>query len=280
MAPLVATPRSRALGFGLRTAREARGLGVRELARLAQVVAQDLSHWESGMRVPKLEQVGVLLGALRVEPRERDRLLELARNAREPNWLERAMPGVSPASATYAEYERTATAMFDWEPVVVPGLLQAPGYARAILESHRLPPRVVEQQLAIRPRRREVLTGRDPLECTVFLGEAALHQRFGEPPVMIEQFRFLARAAQPRNITIRVVPASVGYHPGLLGHFVIFDFAQLPSVVHIEHIRGSAHVYDGDHLATYRAAAEAMSALALSEQDSLALIQGVIAELE
>ncbi|MFF1613491.1 helix-turn-helix domain-containing protein [Amycolatopsis sp. NPDC058278] len=51
MATLVATPRSRALGFGLRTARKARNLGVRELARLAGVVAQDLSHWESGTRV-------------------------------------------------------------------------------------------------------------------------------------------------------------------------------------------------------------------------------------
>ncbi|WIX93570.1 helix-turn-helix transcriptional regulator [Amycolatopsis sp. DG1A-15b] len=57
MATLVATPRSRALGFGIRAARKARNLGVRELARLAGVVAQDLSHWESGTRVPKIEQV-------------------------------------------------------------------------------------------------------------------------------------------------------------------------------------------------------------------------------
>ncbi|WP_329054645.1 helix-turn-helix transcriptional regulator [Amycolatopsis sp. NBC_01488] len=280
MAALVATPRSRALGFGLRTAREARGLGVRELARLAQVVAQDVSHWESGLRVPKLEQVGVLLGALRVEPAERERLVELARNAREPNWLERTVLGVSSATATYVEYERTATAMVDWEPFLVPGLFQTPGYARAILESHRLPARMIEQQLAIRSRRREVLTRSHPLECTVLLGEAVLRQRFGEPGDMVEQFHFLVRAAQPRTTTIRVVPADAGYHPGLRGHFVIFDFAQLPSIVHIEHIRGSAHVYDGDHLATYRAAAEAMSALALTERDSLALIQGVIAELE
>jgi transcriptional regulator with XRE-family HTH domain len=257
-----------------------RKLGVRQLARLAELSPQVISHWESGMRVPRIEQVALLLGALRVEPGERERLLGLARNAREPNWLERAMPGVSPALATYVEYERTATRMFDWEPFVVPGLLQTPGYARAILESHRLPARLIEQQLAVRLRRQEVLTGRYPLECTVFLGEGVLHQRFGEPPVMAEQFRFLVRAAQPRTITIRVVPADVGYHPGLLGHFVLFDFADLPSVVHIEHIRGSAHVYDGDHVVAYRAAAETMSALALSEQDSLALVQGVIAELE
>src|SRR5690349_6319587 len=118
MSTRVATPRSRALGFGLRTARVARGLGLRELARLVDVQPQVLSHWESGTRVPKLEQVGLLLGALRVEPVERGRLLELAECAKEPNWLERTVPGVSPALATYVEYERTATEMLDWEPFV------------------------------------------------------------------------------------------------------------------------------------------------------------------
>lgn len=280
MAVLVATPRSRALGFGLRAARQARNLGLRQLARLAGLVAQDLSHWESGTRVPKIEQVALLLGALRVEPVERKRLLELARNAREPNWLERTVPGISPAVSTYAEYERTATEMVNWEPFVVPGLLQTPGYAETILAAARLPPGVVEQQVSVRLRRREVLTRRNPLVLKVFLGEEAFHQRIAEPAVLAEQFRLLAWAAQRRNITIRVVPAGGGYHPGLYGHFVIFDFAQLPSVVHIEHIRGSAHVYDGDHVAAYRTVAEAMSALALGEQESLALIQGVIAELE
>ena len=280
MATLVATPRSRALGFGLRAARTARNLSLRQLGRMIGVRAQELSHWEAGTRVPKVEQVALLLGALRVDPVERKRLLEVASNAREPNWLERTVPGISPAVSTYAEYERSATEMVNWEPFVVPGLLQTPGYAEAILAGHRLPPGVIEQQVAIRLQRREVLTQRDPLVLRLFLGEEAFRGRLADPAVLAEQFRLLARAAQRRNITIRVVPAGGGYHPGLYGHFVIFDFAQLPSVVHIEHIRGSAHVYDGDHVVAYRAAVEAMSALALSEQESLALIQGVIAELE
>ncbi|WP_410564216.1 helix-turn-helix domain-containing protein [Amycolatopsis sp. cmx-4-61] len=280
MATLVATPRSRALGFGIRAARKSRSLGVRELARLAEVSAQELSHWESGTRVPQIEQVALLLGALRLEPIERERLLELARNAREPNWLERTVPGISPAVSTYAEYERTATEMVNWEPFVVPGLLQTPGYAEAILTANRLPPGVVEQQVAVRLRKRELLTRRNPLVLKLFLGEEAFRRPIAGPAVLAEQFRWLLRAAQPRNITIRVVPAGAGYHPGLYGHFVIFDFAHLPSVVHIEHIRGSAHVYDGDHVAAYRAAADALSALALDEQESFAFIQGVITELE
>ncbi len=253
---------------------------MRELARMVGVAPQVLSHWESGLRVPKIEQVGLLMGALRVEPVERGRLLELAECAKEPNWLERTVPGVSPALSTYVEYERTATAMINWEPFVVPGLLQVPGYAEAILESHRLPPRMVEQQVAVRLRRREVLTRPDPLVLKLFLGEEAIRRSIAEPAVMAEQLRLLVRAAQPRTSSIRVVPADVGYHPGLFGQFVIFDFAHLPPVVHIEHLRGSAHVYDEEQVAAFRAAAEALSDLALSERESLELIQGVIAELE
>src|SRR5690242_13343929 len=124
MAAPFATPRARALGFGLRTCREARDLGVRQLARMIGVHAQELSNWEYGKRIPKVEQVALLMGALAVETGERKRLLELARTAHEPSWLEKAVPGVAAGAATYAEHERDAVELFDWEPSVIPGLFQ------------------------------------------------------------------------------------------------------------------------------------------------------------
>ncbi|MEV6449197.1 helix-turn-helix transcriptional regulator [Amycolatopsis sp. NPDC051716] len=57
MPPPIATPRSRALGFGLRKARKARGYGLRELARATGVHAAELSNWELGLRVPRIEEV-------------------------------------------------------------------------------------------------------------------------------------------------------------------------------------------------------------------------------
>src|SRR4051794_16909083 len=133
MATPFATPRARALGFGLRRCREARDFGVRQLARLIGVHAQELSNWEYGKRIPKVEQVALLMGVLVVEPVERARLLELARTAREPSWLEKMVPGVGSSASSYAENERAATAVFDWEPAVIPGLFQTPDYIRALL---------------------------------------------------------------------------------------------------------------------------------------------------
>ena len=253
---------------------------MRELARLAQVVAQDVSHWESGLRVPKLEQVGVLLGALRVEPAERERLVELARNAREPNWLERSIPGISPRLSAFIEYERTASAIFAWEPLLIPGLVQTAGYARAILAAAGRPRAEEELRVKVRLLRQEVLTGRNPSTYAVLLAETALRQRRGGDAIMIPQLRYLAETAQRRNISLRVLPDNEDFHPGLNGSFVIFDFADLPPIVFLEQYRGSAHLYDGHQVADYRAAQRAMAALALSEQDSRALLAEVVADLE
>ncbi|MEU4517675.1 helix-turn-helix transcriptional regulator [Amycolatopsis sp. NPDC024027] len=280
MATLVATPRSRALGFGIRAARKARNLGVRELARLAGVVAQDLSHWESGTRVPKIEQVALLLGALRVEPAERKRLLELARNAREPNWLEHSIPGISPRLSAFIEYERTASAIFAWEPLLIPGLLQTPEYVRTILAAAGRPQAEEELRIKVRLMRQEVLTGRDPSPYTALLAETALRQRRGGAEIMAPQLRHLAELAQRRNVSLRVLPDNEDFPPGLNGSFVIFDYADLPPIVFLEQYRGSAYLYDEQQVADYRAAQRAMAALALSEQESCALIREVIADLE
>jgi transcriptional regulator with XRE-family HTH domain len=280
MAALVATPRSRALGFGLRTAREARKLGVRELARMAKVAAQSLSHWESGTRVPTTEQVALLLGALRVDPVERKRLLELASNAREPNWLEHSIPGISPRLSAFIEYERTASAIFAWEPLLIPGLLQTPDYVRTILAAAGRPRAEEELRIKVRLMRQEVLTGWNSSPYTALLAETALRQRRGGTEIMAPQLRHLAEMAQRRNVSLRVLPDNEEFHPGLNGSFVIFDYTDLPPIVFVEQYRGSAYLYDEQQVADYQAAQRAMAALALSEQESCALIREVIADLE
>ncbi|WP_372670250.1 helix-turn-helix domain-containing protein [Amycolatopsis kentuckyensis] len=280
MSTRVATPRSRALGFGLRTARVARGLGMRELARMVDVRPQELSHWEIGTRVPKIAQVGLLLGALRVEPVERARLLELAEYAREPNWLEHSIPGISPKLSAFIEYERTASAIFAWEPLLIPGLLQTPDYVRTILAAAGRPRAEEELRIKVRLLRQEVLTGRNPSPYTVFLAETALRQRRGGPEIMAPQLRHLDEMAQRRNVSLRVLPDNEEFHPGLNGSFVIFDFADLPPIVFLEQYRGSAYLYDEQQVADYQAAQRMMAALALNEQDSCALVREVITDLE
>ncbi|MEV7043172.1 helix-turn-helix transcriptional regulator [Amycolatopsis sp. NPDC051061] len=277
MATPFATPRARALGFGLRACRTDRDLGVRELARLIGVLPQELSNWEYGKRIPKVEQVALLLGVLVVEPRERARLLDLAKNAAEVSWLEKVMPGRK--DYTYVQYEREASEMFGWEPVLVPGLFQTPAYTRIVLAGLGLPAEQVERQASARQARRHLLTGPYPVPYGAVLGEAVLRPGFIEPSLMADQLRLLLDLSRRRNISLRILRGSARCHPGLCGAFAILDFERLPSIVFLEQFRASAYLYAADQVADYRAAAKTLAALALSEQESCAFIGEVIAEL-
>ncbi|MEV4058041.1 helix-turn-helix transcriptional regulator [Amycolatopsis sp. NPDC049688] len=279
MPPPIATPRARALGFGMRRARQARNLKVRELGRMIDVPPQNISNWESGKRIPKIDELATILGALRVGPAERARLVNLARTATEPNWLDHAVDA-SERLATYLEYERAATSMACWAPALVPGLLQTPAYIRAIFAATGHPAAHIEKQVMARLARRELLTGRHRLPCGILLGEAVLHQNIGGPAVMAEQLTYLRSRVRLPNVSVRIVPNGIGYHPGLYGPFIVFDYADLPAIVYLEHHRGSGYVYDEHDVAGYRAANKNLSSLALSEHDSDQLIQGVITELE
>jgi transcriptional regulator with XRE-family HTH domain len=278
MATPFATPRARALGFGLRACRTARDLGVRELARLIGVLPQELSNWEYGKRIPKVEQVALLLGVLVVEPEERARLLELARNAREPSWLEKAVPGVAPSAGTYAEYERAAVAMFDWEPAVIPGLFQTPDYIRALMGGHGQPPERIERVVHARMARRNVLTRHRPLDYHVLVGEGALRTEVGAGRVMVDQLRHLREASARRNIRLQVLPARAAAQ-AISHNFAVIEFEALPAIVFVELHQASAYIYDADQVAGYRAAAKTMAALAMDERESGEFIGEVIAEL-
>ncbi|MEV6879332.1 helix-turn-helix transcriptional regulator [Amycolatopsis sp. NPDC051128] len=279
MATPFATPRARALGFGLRDCRKARDLGVRELARLIGVYPQELSNWEYGKRIPKVEQVALLLGALVVEPEERKRLLELARTAAEVSWLEKVMPGFSLKPGTYVQYEREASELFGWEPVLIPGLFQTPAYARVALAAFGVVGEHNERLAEARQTRRRLLTGPRPTPYRAIVGEGALRPEFIEPPVMVEQLRFLRDLSGRSNVSLQVLRDGPTLHPGLCGPFVILGFPQLPPIVFIEQYRSSAYLYADDQVADYRSAAGTLAALAMSEQDSCAFIGEVIAEL-
>lgn len=257
----------------------ARNLGVRELARLIGVLPQELSNWEYGKRIPKVEQVALLMGVLVVEPRERARLLDLAKNAREPSWLEKVVPGVAPSAGTYAEYEREAHAMFDWEPAVIPGLLQTADYTRAFLAAGGLPADRIATVVQARFARRQALTRLHPLDYRVLVGEGALRAEVGGAQVMVEQLRYLRQASARSNVRVQVLPIRSGAHAGLYSNFAVLDFPVLPPIVFVELWQASAYLYDDDQVAGYRKAAEDMAALAMSERESAEFIGEVIADL-
>lgn len=168
----------------------------------------------------------------------------------------------------------------DWSPLLVPGLLQTSDYARAILANGDLPAREVEPRVMMRMARRDVITRSRPAVFTGLIGEAALHNPIGGPEVTADQLRHVLKMTDSESVTVQVVPTDSGWHPGLSGPFILFDFADSPSIVHIEHHRSSVFLYDERDVEDYRAAAEIIRGVAMSPADSTELISEMITKLE
>lgn len=115
---------------------------------------------------------------------------------------------------------------------------------------------------------------------TALVGEAVLRDIIGGPEVMLDQLRHLAETAGRRNVTVRVIPPGIGWHPGLIGPFAIYNFLDTPSIVHIEHHVSSAFLYEDNLVQEYHDAAATMLNLALTEQQTFTLIATIINDLE
>lgn len=269
-------PRARALAGALRQAREnAEGKpSLRAVAGKLDLSPSVISYWETGKRVPTPEDVASYLTAVGVTAADRAMVLDLARGASANDWLTTGIPGVSQQLAGVLECERSTTVITEWSIGVIPGLLQTADYARAIIGSSSPD---AEAKVSLRLSRRDALTRpRDPVRLTALLSEMALQQVIGGAEVMRDQLRYLLTVAELPTVTLQVVPIRSGWHPGLAGPFVLYDFPGAPSIVHLEHHRNGAFVYDVEDVAAYKDAADKVREPAMTTEDSTKLIAEVV----
>ncbi len=101
----------------------------------------------------------------------------------------------------FQPYEAEATTLRLFEHTLVPGLFQTEGYARATLAAHpHTSADVVEERVAARLARQQVLTREDPPAplLWVLLDEGVLRREVGGAKMMHDQVAHLAEAAGRR----------------------------------------------------------------------------------
>jgi transcriptional regulator with XRE-family HTH domain len=125
-----------------------------------------------------------------------------------------------------AEKEREASTIRLFGLAVVPGLLQTEDYMRALMSTRfRITEDEIEERVAERIKRQEILSRDDPPSLLVILDQWAVRRPVGGRDTMGEQVRHLLEASEKPSIRIRLVPESVGAHEGLSGDFGILDFS-------------------------------------------------------
>ena len=227
-ARLSPTARQRRLMAELIRLREGSGLSRAQVAERVGATDSTLWRYETGATRPKPGDVAILLDVYGIHGAEREELIEMAKHARKRGWWHRHRQSLKPGFDSYIGLEAAASVVRTFQTLVVPGILQTEGYARAIIEQTAITsvPDQVDEKVLVRLSRQELLTREDdPLQVVAVLDEAVLHRQVGGPEVMSEQIRHLLELTRRPNVTIRVVPFTQGAHAGMDGPFYLLECA-------------------------------------------------------
>ncbi|UGT41453.1 helix-turn-helix domain-containing protein [Nocardia yamanashiensis] len=263
-----------------------------------EISPQTLDRLENGQQTKiTTPQISVLLDLYQVTDGERAEALELwdeirrqaavaKKEGTHKGWWQQYSDLFAPHLQHYLRLEDGADHMTTHQLVMVPGLLQAPEYRRAIIRANdpSLSPVGVERLLELAMRRKARLD--DPgFRLEALLSEAVLHHQPGGPRVMSEQLGYLAEASAHERISIRVVPFTVGMHPGLvIQSFSLLEFPRLPRnlvdppVVYREGADGALYLERDDVIQRCRAAIAGIQQVALSEEDTRELVSAMAKE--
>lgn len=263
-----------ALGGQLRKLRESKKITREAAGDAIRGSHAKISRLELGRTSFKERDIRDLLTLYGVDdPEERESFLELARKANEPGWWHRYGDLLPPWFSTYLGLEQAASKIRTYESHLVPGLLQTPDYARAVV-TLGYEDSDTDRRVAFRQRRQEILHRADPPVIWAVLDEAALHRPVGGRDVHRAQMEHLLDLTRLPNVTIQVVPFSAGEHAAAGSSFTILRFAEteLPDIVYLEQLTSALYLDRREDLALYLSVMDRLSVQAAPPEESRRII--------
>lgn len=278
---ITGTVGERSLGMEIRAKRVARGLSLDKVGDVLGWSANTMSRFERGQRPDtRAEEVSAMLAAIGVTGADRDKLMRMAGGHTGQGWWEPSFTHLADQADTFLRLESQAIRILSVQPLLVPGLLQTADYCHALMVGTGVPAADIEGRIARRLSRQALLTRAEPPELEFIVSELMLRQPVGGTTVMARQVRHVAEAAERKQVTVRVIPTNVTAHPALSGAFSILEFADAPSVVHVDGRMSSLFPENPQEVEAYRLAVGRLRDLALAETESRELLQAVAEDLE
>jgi transcriptional regulator with XRE-family HTH domain len=213
----------------------------------------------------------------------RDELVEIARESGKRGWWQ-SYRDVLPGHITpILDFEASSSAIRFVHNQLVPGLLQTPAYARALIRSCNpdAEPDQVDRLVSLRLDRQKVLERADPPRLWVILDEAALRRPVGGGQAMREQLRKLAEQSEAAYTVVQVIPFQAGEHTGLDMPFTILSFPgdDEPDVVYLEQFTTACYIEDEYDVKRYSGNFNRLRASALDPARTRTLIMRATEEL-
>jgi hypothetical protein len=257
--------------------------GPNALAEAAGVSAATWKRWTSGKNIEwRQPQIIAAMSALGYDYKHQTTqdLVRLAADARKNNVVRRPEWLRSTAFDLLVAIERVSERVRNFELTLVPGLLQTPAYARA---THIAAGYTDEQELAervqLRIDRQAVLRRQtDPVEYSALIDEAVLHRAPAGDGVMRGQLEHLLKLGLLPNVTIQVVPYSIGpYLTDGNGPFVILESRRVGrQITYVETSVAATYIETPEANQRYADAWQRLAERALGPKETAEMIRGLL----
>jgi len=270
------------LGTQLRRLRESKHITLEEAGRAIRASHSKVSRMELGRVSFRVRDIADLLTVYGVtDETERETMLSLVSQANAPGWWHNYDDILPPWFQAYVGLEQAATSIRNYEVQFVPGLLQTEDYARAVICLADTPKDEVARRVQLRMIRCEMLISADPPHLWAVVDEAVLRRPLGGPDVMRGQIEHLLNMIKLPNITLQIVPFSVGGHAAAGGPFSVLRFAEsdLPDVVYLEQLTSAIYLDKREDADRYLAVMERLCLQAHPASESKAFLTELLETL-
>jgi len=274
----------RRLRMELRRARLDSGLTQEQVATAMDWSLSKLIRIENGTVGISTNDLKAILAHYKITDEEHTaELLALARGARERSWwnLYRDAP---PRLIQLIEYESAAFIIRNFQPMLIPGLLQTEEYAAAIIRNlnSQATAHEVDTGVEMRIKRQQLLRQPEMPLMFFIMDEAAARRLVGGREAMRRQIKRLIDESDKPTITIEVVPFSAGAHPGMQGSFMLFEFpdAADDDALYLEGLSDiRLNRDDPEEISRFRERFEVLRELSLGPQGSVDFLGRLLGEL-
>jgi Domain of unknown function (DUF5753)/Helix-turn-helix domain len=267
----------RQLAQELKRLREGLGLSTREVAVGLGLSQSKVTRAENVTHRVEARTVASMCAFYGVDQDVSAELCALAvADTGEGAWLVRA-GGTRRRQRQGATLEQVALRIRQYQPMLVPGIFQTPGYVRGVLAALGEPtdPEVV---IAGRCARQEAVLGSTGPVYEVILTEQAITARYAPAPALAAQLEQLAGLGEGPRLSVRVIPGDATRTAMSMVPFVHFTFRDAPATVYVETPTADLYVAAPEDVARYMAMFERLSNDALDAQASRALLTDLAEE--
>ncbi|PIB07019.1 transcriptional regulator [Streptomyces sp. HG99] len=180
----------------------------------------------------------------------------------------------------FALIEAEVVSRFSYDPLLVPGLLQTEGYARAVFAGH-CPPlseEIIDRHTEARLSRQKLLARVPMAELSFIVSEEALRNPVADAEIMRGQWQRLLEVGALRNVEVQVMPASTGFHSGLNGPFLVLETNEHQQIGYVESQEVGCVVRDPAEVSAFGLRYGKLRSQALNAAESARLIEQLVGE--